>query len=1112
MEEVPVIVPLPAPTPGPLPPNDNNAGPSPPIPPQEDLEETPVEQGQEPALLKVTGPRGRTIYDKRSDRFVEIDDGKSEGDYWGHSQWHSHGLPKRMPPAGPQCMSEVLEGADWARPLYAVLRETPKQGPYVQLMYGRLERLARLWASQSLVHSKAEDDTARERRAQVERLIDSVTLSQEDELVASLTNGIWRGSDAYSRSKRGEVTWQHNVPSADASGTNKCGPAIYVLTRTHGEIQALIDRLSVTLQYSNPMFAHNLANGDYAFLNGFFDSNLYDAKAASAGPPDCHGYRQPGVFHRYATGRGPQSHVLRAYYPDDSSGGLLEPAQAWSTKRGAPQPDDPVRNAGISGNHFLCCGQLRDHPGCFVDTYSTTTNQPKRYKIAKASLWGPPFEYDVGGIKDAWLKSTRRGTAWLSKTTWTNGRSYDAIHNRIEELKRQVADGLSRAYALAPTAKGFFVAMGSPMLNKLVKMLRLEAEYNSYHCHAGPDSLPSDAAGWLEYIGHALGLDRPVMPSQYGYQSLLNIVRRTEELHVPLVNHYSPVFSLDLVAVLEGLSDAADIPFETSTKSQSKEQQQQPVSTLESNIRVMTQLTVENTLEARAKDGEFVADVENQLHVTLDLSLYEAIAAVYETAIRFAVRFDKETPNVLGGRVAFIGAVNAALASAPNVSYILRAQTAALGNAVDNTAILEAARELADELRKLLDGLRLPMDEFIEHEGAAPPPQITRERYDNLVTVLYERAAALTALKPGQKIDLLEQYRDNDKGLIAKIKADRDATAAAAAAAAAAKTVPLPEVELPEIPLAEEQSETEVEAEPTDSAKVRDALNGRYAALVDVLDSMHELDIYITAFRNDLRTGNDGIKYWQKGPDGNESPNIVQIESDIQSVILPLLGAVPTGASDGSIQIPPESALEQGTFMSALTPAQFKTGFGRLTTPKVEGASRATKTGFAISRVGGTYVTQLIAHYTPEKGPRPGKTNRSILVPVGISGKVRDWAALALFLRRYSYFVNVLVRNLINNDKQTSSPISTKRWSSKIMSIPTRDIAFLEEWMNAPENFAVLMSPDQTQGVKEHIGMDIGETEPSGDWDSEATDAPLTNEPIQLPQLGDTEWTVDEWE
>jgi len=379
------------------------------------------------------------------------------------------------------------------------------------------QRLAVLWNDRELEHDAHEDKQSHARRNLILPLMDEESRLQDAQRLA-----VYRNRDA---------------PHMD--NYRMAGPHLYVLSRTYMELQALADRLYAAYAHSNPLFAYNLSAADQGFLRDFFAAPAAPNREMGPGP-DCAGYRLP-LSQRYARGQGNQKHVVRARYPELVDA-RLDVGQGWGPFEGhaaAAAHDDPVNNAGISGGHFICCGMPVDHAGCFVDTYSTVTNQPRRYKIAS---WKSPPRPGLlqADITAQWLATTHRGTAWLNKV------DYNAIHARITELKQRIAPDVARAFSKGIEARVFFQHLSVSVLNTLVQMLRLEHAYNSFYC--GQSTLPGNAAGWIDYIGRALRLHRI---ASFGLDSLVASLKTWPALMQPLGDAYALVFSGSVAVALK---------------------------------------------------------------------------------------------------------------------------------------------------------------------------------------------------------------------------------------------------------------------------------------------------------------------------------------------------------------------------------------------------------------------------------------------------------------------------------------------------------------------------------------------------------------------------------
>jgi hypothetical protein len=563
--------------------NDNNA-PQPGVNlPQPDGDDEDVTQDNPlpvlPALPVVQEERKPTltIYDRRSERFVEVEVGRSLSDYWGQCQWHSHGIREVEPDRGPQTISDLfLAGAgDYSAPLYVELCRAPiADKPFAATMRGRIEQLVQIYRDLERIQSAREDGQALTRRERVWAVMsDSLKEQDAEDLKArnidTTSNFKVPSKDPFNSL---EVI---NVGTFNTTGQKRqCGPALYVLSRTYAELAELVAGLVCAYRRANPVFIHNMATEHSGLLKTFWSPTPRPAYDASGGP-DCNG-NPLGQWTRYAAGTDPkvdrvqrdwfsrslaeatepsnvpsQRRVVRRYYPEDTIAGRWDVAGGWDqttavslddpvSRRGRwaqaknmAMPDDPVRRAGISGDHFTCCQMPRDHPGCFTDTYSTTTNQPVRYKAVWKRLWSRLRNGNVD-VRGLWLASTRRGTQWLDKSP------YQLIHERIQTLKAELADHVVRAVR----AQGPLDAirqLGPSNLNRLVQMLRLEDEYNSYFaCNKWNHTL---ALSWIKRIGETLLLDR-LYPDTY--KLFIASAQEMPDMQHVLVDKYARVFEPSL--------------------------------------------------------------------------------------------------------------------------------------------------------------------------------------------------------------------------------------------------------------------------------------------------------------------------------------------------------------------------------------------------------------------------------------------------------------------------------------------------------------------------------------------------------------------------------------
>jgi hypothetical protein len=83
----------------------------------------------------------------------------------------------------------------------------------------------------------------------------------------------------------------------------RCGPALYVLSRTYAELGSLVGGLVAAYRRANPVFIHNMATDDMNFLRTFWSPTPRVVDDGSA--PDCNG-NPLGRSFRYAAGTDPR--------------------------------------------------------------------------------------------------------------------------------------------------------------------------------------------------------------------------------------------------------------------------------------------------------------------------------------------------------------------------------------------------------------------------------------------------------------------------------------------------------------------------------------------------------------------------------------------------------------------------------------------------------------------------------------------------------------------------------------------------------------------------------------------------------------------------------------
>jgi hypothetical protein len=516
----------------------------------------------------------RTLSDMRSERRVPVEVDRPLSDYWGRSQWHSHGVKEREPERGPQTIHDLFaaSGGNPAGPLYAELQAPAIRGQmYAETMRMRIERLVQIYRDLEHVHSKRQDAQTQDRMHLVIQWV-STALQEQDQ-----QDLLDRNTPMFKNREEGRIVHAYKSPGQERMS----GPALFVLTRTYLELSDLVLGLVGTYGRVNPMFTYNMATEDSKFLRTFWGPTPRPAYNGSG--PDCNG-NSLGFSHRYASGVDArpravirpdesQRRVVRRYYPEDMSG-RWDIGASWSEFQSAPYsarwqttggffqttpptvtPDDPVHNAGISGDHFVCCQMPRDHPGCFVDTYSEKTNQPVRYKVLRMRRWktvrlvqrsdDAEIAQPAASIRAAW-NPVRRGTAWLDKMP------YDRIHAEILTVKKDLTPVIVAAYRTATNAAEFFAVLEASDMNKLVRLLRLQDAYNSYWKCGDP--VPTSPFGWMKRIAHWLLLDRA---EPLAYNVFVRLLERIPELNKPVYDTYATVFSSALVTVLQQVAPRA---------------------------------------------------------------------------------------------------------------------------------------------------------------------------------------------------------------------------------------------------------------------------------------------------------------------------------------------------------------------------------------------------------------------------------------------------------------------------------------------------------------------------------------------------------------------------
>ena len=125
-----------------------------------------------------------TLYDRRSERYVQVEAGKTLSDYWGQCHWHSHGVKEVEPDSGPQNIHDLFAASDGNTygPLYTELsRPSISSKPYAQTLRVRIERLVLVYRDLEHVQSMREDVQATTRKDRVWDLMGSALKEQDEE-------------------------------------------------------------------------------------------------------------------------------------------------------------------------------------------------------------------------------------------------------------------------------------------------------------------------------------------------------------------------------------------------------------------------------------------------------------------------------------------------------------------------------------------------------------------------------------------------------------------------------------------------------------------------------------------------------------------------------------------------------------------------------------------------------------------------------------------------------------------------------------------------------------------------------------------------------------------
>lgn len=741
-------------------------------------------------------PKMVTIYDRRSEQYVQVHEGWSLDDYWGQCHWHSHGVGEPEPDRGPQTIGDLFLACNgnYTEALYAELsREPMASKPYAMTMRGRIEGLAEVYRDLERVHSAKEDAQAAARKPHVERLMSSSIRERDAEDVknrncATLANFKVPSKDPYNP---WEIT---SVSAMNSLGQKRvCGPALFVMSRTYAEMAELVASLVSAYRRANPVYIHNMATEHMDFLKTFWSPTPRPAYDPTGGA-DCNGF-PIGNWHRYASGTDPrvesvaredfsraltaamepanrasQRRVVRRYYPEDVGGrwdiaggwndlpgsgiSLDEPTKRtgrWALKNDA-MPDDPVRRAGISGDHFMCCQMPRDHPGCFTDTFSTTTNQPVRYKAVWKRVWRGAGQDDAA-IRQQWLGSTRRGTTWLDKAP------YYLIHERIKALKLQLADNIVEAFAGNASPRQVISRLSIAGLNRMVQMLRLEDEYNSYWA-CGKQWLTTPLA-WIKRIATTLLLDRTAPKP---YLEMVAAFETLPEMHQNLLDKYAMVFAPALsVFSVPPVFPLAALPAEEEPQEEEQEEgdggapldgeegegaEGAPLDEEEgegAEILVPFEIDLDRlaqALDMRNRDLDLVNRLPEEIETQITaLPLYALVLNVVERARTLGAGAAPDQSRV--NRV-LEGVLFNVLNAAPLIQDAIRIQLGTIAYPGQFTSLKDSAEGVVAELNALLRALEIQEAQLLA--------TTVQDQRPGLLTAIEDESARLVPLEPSSAV------------------------------------------------------------------------------------------------------------------------------------------------------------------------------------------------------------------------------------------------------------------------------------------------------------------------------------------------------------------------
>ncbi len=1057
---------------GPMEPLPPNAVPDVVVPPAA-AESPPLPQDDGDSVL-VGAPDAAAvveIYDLRSERKVLVEKGRDLNEYWGRSQWHSHGVPRKEPERGPQSISELrIPTLELARmPLYALLQDPLRAGSsYAAALSRRIERLANVWRDLDRVHSLAEDASTRDRRRFVKTFMSVLEREQDRDDAKLLSDSVYQAHGSSKRSR---------------------GPRAFILTRTYLELSNLVDRLAAAHAHAYPhLFAHTMPLETQIMLKRFFAAEPHPPSHVAG--PDCHG-NSLGPSFRNALGFGGQRHVLRRYYAPDSSVEL----SPHSIGGGDPAtPGDPIHNAGIVGNEFACCGLPRNHPGCFTDTYSTTTNQPVKYRAIWGKLWQPdlfdPTDETPAAMQRVWIRALRRGTAWI------DGVPYDGIHNRIVQLKSALAPHVIAAITEADSPWEVFQMLGARHLNMLVKLLRLEAEYNSYFCKSSRD-YPGSPLEWFTKIGGALRLD-----SLYKRDTVAKFVSRSRgdaSLSAPVDNEFAAVFKRDMPFFTAAAAADAE-------EGDDDDRNKGPVPLLPGAIDILElDKEIFNTSYRQAAIlGQLARAYVAKLNT---LALFTGVTEAASVLVDARIVPANASPEQLLAATAATELSRTLYAMGPALLALAHLELAADARII-NAALDQAAKRLFNALQDLVDQIKKDR----------VPSGTDVDDYLAYATKLNTLTAELKPLaQPLANQEQMEQLKD---AAIAEFKTATAAAAggggggggAAGGAGGGGGGGPPAAADSSDD---EDDGDSDSDTEPVPpggagpGSPVKDVRMGALSARFRFVDTFLTEIANLSTLIQDPNA-NVASAFWinQTVP-----PNVLGISQAIRAVVLPALGITPDLVNGVPL---PQVRSVQTPEIKDLSTERYTAYFAHDKSLRDQ-ASLATKSGFSIMRNGGNqYAVQDIEMYQAGNA-LPAESVTAIRIPQGVTGTSTDWRALGAFLTAYQKFVNLLVVGIVTTviPTLTVTPslgalLASVRKQKKNADNTVDKISDLEDWLTGPKGSILVQSIIEQQ-------QPVGGIDDDGllAWDDAGTAvaaaaAGLTGQ--TPPTLGDTEWAADDWE